>query len=95
MHLQLSGDWYVPLSGYHKAQKRSLRRKCEDYAVDSGVLYRKKKRERGEMEFLRVPRGVEERERSFIRATRPKKVSMISSVMDWAISVYPKAERWK
>ena len=59
LHLQLSGDWYVP----HKAQKRSLRRKCEDYAVDSGVLYRKKERERGEMEFLRVPRGVEERER--------------------------------
>ena len=51
-------------SGYHKAQKRrSLRRKCEDYAVDSGVLYRKKEKERGEMEFLRVPRGVEERER--------------------------------
>eukprot|EP00731_Ephydatia_muelleri_P022731 Em0015g314a len=47
------------------AQKRSLRRKCEDYAVDSGVLYRKKEKEkeRGEMEFLRVPRGVEERER--------------------------------
>ena len=50
-------------SGHHKAQKRSLRRKCEDYAVDSGVLYRKKEKERGEMEFLRVPRGVEERER--------------------------------
>eukprot|EP00731_Ephydatia_muelleri_P017880 Em0010g978a len=50
-------------SAYHKAQKRSLRRKCEDYAVDSGVLYRKKEKERGEMEFLRVPRGVEERER--------------------------------
>ena len=33
-----------------------------DYAVDSGVLYRKKEKE-GEMEFLRVPRGVEERER--------------------------------
>ena len=50
-------------SAYHKAQKRSLRRNCEDYAVDSGVLYRKKEKERGEMEFLRVPRGVEERER--------------------------------
>ena len=50
-------------SGYHKAQKRSLRRKCEDYAIDSGVLYRKKEKERGEMELLRVPRGVEERER--------------------------------
>ena len=47
-------------SAYHKAQKRSLRRKCEDYAVDSGVLYRKKEKEKGEMEFLR---GVEERER--------------------------------
>ena len=29
-------------SAYHKAQKRSLRRKREDIAVDSGVLYRKK-----------------------------------------------------
>ena len=46
-------------SGYHKAQKRSLRRKCEDYAVESGVLYRKK-----ENEFLRVLElGVEESER--------------------------------
>ena len=68
-------------SGYHKAQKRSLRRKCEDYAVDSSVLYRKKEKKREEMEFLRVPRGVEENE-SFIHATHPKKVSMISSVMD-------------
>eukprot|EP00731_Ephydatia_muelleri_P030585 Em0022g99a len=48
--------------GRRRAQKRSLRQKCEDYAVDSGVLYRKKEKERGEMEFLRVPRGVNKRE---------------------------------
>ena len=41
----------------------------------------KRKKKREEMEFLRVPRGVEENE-SFIHATHPKKVSMISSVMD-------------
>ncbi|KAL5475152.1 hypothetical protein EMCRGX_G027217 [Ephydatia muelleri] len=34
-----------------------------DYAVDSGVLYRKKEKDRGKREFHRVPRGVEERER--------------------------------
>ena len=34
-----------------------------DYAVDSGVLYRKKEKDRGKREFYRVPKGVEERER--------------------------------
>ena len=32
-------------------------------SIAAYVLYRKKEKERGEMEFLRVPRGVEERER--------------------------------
>ena len=50
-------------SGDHKDQKRALRRKCVDYAVDSGVLYRKKDKERGKVEYLQVPRGVEEIER--------------------------------
>ena len=34
-----------------------------DHAVDSGVLYRKKDKERGKIEYLQVPRGVEEIER--------------------------------
>ncbi len=52
-----------PSAWHHKDQKRALRRKCVDYAVDSGVLYRKKDKERGKIEYLQVPRGVEEIER--------------------------------
>ena len=36
---------------------------CMDYAVDSGVYYRKKGKERGKIEYLQVPRGIEEIER--------------------------------
>ena len=45
------------------------------------TVYRKKEKERGEMEFLRVPRGVEERER-ILHSCHSSKESMISSVMD-------------
>ena len=48
-------------SGYLKHHKRHLRRKCGDYVVDSGVLYHKK--ESGIIEHLRVPRGVQDKER--------------------------------